>query len=414
MPETKFFIAYETYFGMKMGDQDKSWPPRFCCGSRRSTLEGWMRGSRKCMPFSIPRIWREPTNHHDDFYLCMEDISKYKKAKDRKKIVDPNTPSSIAPANHGPELPILQSPTTHAIPSISSEDDDADFEVDNQCSRKDLHFPNQNEFDDLTRDLGLTKAKAEILSSRLKKWNLLAPSCKISNPRKRHVTFANFYAMSSDSDHPSLCYCNIHGLFQEIGIAYSASDWRLFIDSSKQSLKAVLLHNGNVYPSIPIAHSVKILLKLIQCNDHNWDVCGDIKMIAFLLRLQRGYTKHSCFLCLWNSRADEQHFSVKNWPARKKFTPGSHNVLNSPLIERSKILLPSLHIKLGLAKQFVKVLKPTSRAFRHIRQMFPSISEAIVKGGIFVGPQIRSMLASEELEEQMSDLERNAWQACHK
>ena len=32
-------------------------------------------------------------------------------------------------------------------------------------------------------------------------------------------------------------------------------------------------------------------------------------------------------------------------------------------------------------------------------------------GGIFVGPQIRRMLASEELEKQMSDLERNAGQA---
>ena len=74
-------------------------------------------------------------------------------------------------------------------------------------------------------------------------------------------------------------------------------------------------------------------------------------------------------------------------------------------------MLPPLHIKLGLAKQFVKALKPTSRAFRHIRQMFPSISEAKVNGGIFVGPQIRRMLASEELDEQMSDLERYAWQA---
>ena len=63
--------------------------------------------------------------------------------------------------------------------------------------------------------------------------------------------------MSSDSDHPSLCYCtHVQGLFQEIGIAYSASNWRLFIVSSKQSLKAVFLHNGNVYPSILIAHSV--------------------------------------------------------------------------------------------------------------------------------------------------------------
>ena len=70
-----------------------------------------------------------------------------------------------------------------------------------------------------------------------------------------------------------------------------------------------------------------------------------------------------------------------------------------------------MHIKRGLAKQFVKALKSTSRAFRHIRQMFPSISEAKIKGGIFVGPQIKKILASEELEEQMSDLERNAWQA---
>ena len=170
-------------------------------------------------------------------------------------------------------------------------------------------------------------------------------------PRKQHVTFANFYAISSDSDHSSLCYCaDIQGLFQEIGIAYSASDWRLFIDSSKRSLKADLLHNGDVYPFISIAHSVqmkenhesaKVLLELIQYDDLNWDVCGDFKMITFLLGLQGG---------LWNSRADEQHYSVKSWPARKDHTASSHNVINSSLTERNKILLPPLHIKLGLAK----------------------------------------------------------------
>ena len=192
---------------------------------------------------------------------------------------------------------------------------------------------------------------------------MLAPSCKISKSKKRHATFANFYAMSSDADYPSLCYrTDIQGLFQEIGIAYSALDWRFIIDSSKRSLKAVLLRNGNVYLSILIVHfvqmkkdreSAKLLLELIQYNDHNWGVCGDLKMIAFLLGLQGGYTKYSCFLCLWNSRADEQHYLVKNWPARKDLTPDSYNVLNSSLIKRSKILLPPLHIKLGLAKQFV-------------------------------------------------------------
>ena len=151
-----------------------------------------MRGSRKCLPFAITRIWREPSNHHDDCYFFMVDISKYKKTKDRKKIVYPSIPSSIARVNHGLELPIPRPPTTHAISSSSLKDDDANFEVDSQCSSKDPHFPNQNELDDLTRDLGLTKEKAEILSFRLKEWNLLASSCKISQPRKRLVTFANF------------------------------------------------------------------------------------------------------------------------------------------------------------------------------------------------------------------------------
>ena len=80
-------------------------------------------------------------------------FSNTKKKKNRKKIVYPSIPSSIAPVNHGPELPIPQPPTTHAISSTSSEDDDAEFEFDTQCTSKDPHFPNQNELDDLTRDV---------------------------------------------------------------------------------------------------------------------------------------------------------------------------------------------------------------------------------------------------------------------
>ena len=33
-------------------------------------------------------------------------------------------------------------------------------------------------------------------------------------------------------------------------------DWQLFIDSSRFSLRAVLLHNGNTLSSIPVGHSV--------------------------------------------------------------------------------------------------------------------------------------------------------------
>ena len=34
--------------------------------------------------------------------------------------------------------------------------------------------------------------------------------------------------------------------------------WRLFIDLSKVSLKVVLLHNGNRFPSVPLAHAANM------------------------------------------------------------------------------------------------------------------------------------------------------------
>ena len=68
--------------------------------------------------------------------------------------------------------------------------------------------------------------------------------------------------------------------FNEIGIDYDPSDWRLFIDSSVKSLKAVLLHNGNEFTSIPVGHSVHMkeeyenvitLLDMIKYTSHNWE-----------------------------------------------------------------------------------------------------------------------------------------------
>ena len=69
---------------------------------------------------------------------------------------------------------------------------------------------------------------------------------------------------------------------------------------------------------------------------------------------------------------------------------------------------PTLHIKLELAKQFVKALKSGSEAFKDVKAMFPKLSEAKVKGGIFTGSQIRQMLGSKELEGRMTALERDA------
>jgi hypothetical protein len=71
-----------------------------------------------------------------------------------------------------------------------------------------------------------------------------------------------------------------------------------------------------------------------------------------------------------------------------------HNVIHKALVPREKILVRPLQIKLQLLKQFVKALDPNSAALHNIRKMFPHLSDAKVKGGIFTGLQICVMLAS--------------------
>ena len=47
---------------------------------------------------------------------------------------------------------------------------------------------------------------------------------------------------------------NFNRLMDELKTGvYKDGEWRLFIDSSKRSLKAVLLHSTNAYASKPVA-----------------------------------------------------------------------------------------------------------------------------------------------------------------
>lgn len=115
-------------------------------------------------------------------------------------------------------------------------------------------------------------------------------------------------------------------------------------------------------------------------------------MIAILLGLQLGYTKYSCFLCEWNSRAKSEHYVRENWPKRENFTPREKNVLRPNLVDKNKVYLPSLHIKLGLMKNFVKVLDKEDNAFKYLKKKFPRLSDAKLKEVVFVGPQIRQVI----------------------
>jgi len=162
--------------------------------------------------------------------------------------------------------------------------------------------------------------------------------------------------------------------------------------------------------SFPLA-LFPLVLGLIEYKKYQWEVIGDFKIVAYLMGLQGGYTKFPCFKCFWNSRADELHYTQKIWEPRVKFLIGKMNVINDPLVEPKKIIMPPLHIKIGLLKQFVKALDCSSDAYMHLCELFPKLSPAKVKAGIFVGPQIKKLMADPEFSKTLTPKERAAWES---
>ncbi|UYV65551.1 hypothetical protein LAZ67_3004671 [Cordylochernes scorpioides] len=348
--------CYELYFGVKVGDQDKTWAPHHCCVICVRHLTGWIKGERH-MPFVVPMIWREPKDHSSDCYFCLTKTTGIT-SKSRHTVEYPDLPSAMRPVPHSDILPVPQPPENVIFSDDDSDRreqqwDDTNFETG---ALSEPHLLTQGDLNDLVRDLDLSKKQSELLGSRLKGWNLLHKGTKVCFFRKRQDEFQDFYSQEND-----LVYCNdVVSLMEALGHDHDTEEWRLFIDSSKISMKAVLLHNGNKFPSVPIAHAsnmketyenMKLLLKKIEYERYGWKICSDLKVVALLRGLQLGYTKFCCFLC---------NGSKCQW-----------------------ICLPKTNIS--------------------------SISEAKIKEGIFVGPQIRELQQDGNFQNSLNEVEAAAW-----
>ncbi|XP_036342330.1 uncharacterized protein LOC118751618, partial [Rhagoletis pomonella] len=68
-------------------------------------------------------------------------------------------------------------------------------------------------------------------------------------------------------------------------------------------------------------------------------------------------------------------------------------------------------------KQFVKRLDKNSESFLHLETVFPKLSDAKIKEGIFIGPQIRKLMIDENFVEKLNEVEKRAWLSfislCH-
>lgn len=193
-------------------------------------------------------MWLEPKNHTDDCYFCTLNMAGFNRHK-KKSWTYPNVESARRPVPHSEEIPV---PVYKELPSASAEESEISATDDSQRS---IHYSAssetgdsapqffaQKDLNDLIRDLGLSKESSELLASRLSERNLLQPETKVTFYRRREQELLKFFDCEDD-----IVFChNIGGLLIHMGLqTYDPNHWRLFIDSSKRSLKCVLLHNGN-------------------------------------------------------------------------------------------------------------------------------------------------------------------------
>ena len=60
-------------------------------------------------------------------------------------------------------------------------------------------------------------------------------------------------------------------------------------------------------------------------------------------------------------------------------------------------------------KNFVKVLKSNGTAINFLKTKFPRISDANIKEGIFIGPQITQLLRDQNFHNTLSQDKLDAW-----
>ncbi|XP_050339496.1 sodium- and chloride-dependent GABA transporter 1-like [Bactrocera neohumeralis] len=118
---------------MKIGDQDKAWAPHKVCKQCVESLRMWIKGTRDKMPFAeipVPVFEELPLSELQES-VCDDD---------------------------------------------SSDSNDEDFEIEDDSARKGF---DQNELNDLARDLGLSKKASELMASKLYEKNLLEKAATV-------------------------------------------------------------------------------------------------------------------------------------------------------------------------------------------------------------------------------------------
>ena len=291
----EFKEAYTHYFDEAVPRREE-YMPDTVCGCCYNLLLAWYHRRGRKLSFMKPMVWlRDPRGHVESrCYACINFVSKLnKQALKNKKYVP--TYTAILPV----EMPKNVEPPKPPSPDVESawaantaftnvtDLQDVDYTPNIEHDRPTLLT--QNEIDYLVAKLGLSQRNSEFLTSFLKHRKLTEHTVSASSYRSRQREFQKFYTVDATN---TFAYCiDIEGLVHKLGMAYAADDWRLFIDGSVSSLKAVLLHKTNSKPSIPLAYGTNMketyetlgnILEKVKYEDHKWKICCDLKVINIM------------------------------------------------------------------------------------------------------------------------------------
>lgn len=374
---------------------------------------------RSTIKYSVPTIWLPRTEHCSELcYFCVTftQTKGYQYFR-RNKIRYANVESVIPAVLYSPEeriaasmeifddVPELRDGEPTVAPTMLStflasnarcgEPEVSEFvPTPSELGTAVPHLVTQADFNDLVREGNLSKRTAELFASRFKQWNIVAADFKITAARDRRssIPYDEFFKLHEDREKNLAYCCDIDSMFEKIGYPHISEEWRLFIDASVNSLKVVLLHIGNKHPAVPIAYAtnlketyegMELILQLINYQEHNWKICCDLKVVGLLMGVKRVFPTHQCFLCTWEGRKRDQHYTEFKWKPRTCYKVGVESIENLPLVQPSQIILPSLHIKLGVVSNFVKKLDREGEAIASLRNIFPKLSGAKIHAGIF-------------------------------
>lgn len=224
--------------------------------------------------------------------------------------------------------------------------------------------------------------------------------CKVNFYKDRGSILNEFFDEETDGDDSYVYLKDLDGFFRKwFQIEFNSDEWRLFIDASMNSLKVVLLHCDDL-PEVPLFYSrtlresystMKLVLDKIKYQNYGLFVCADLKVLNMLRGIKPGNVSYPCLKCLWDSRSYSTHYSNKKCvsrdsldrnemanPKKKRKTDQSAEEFSeslAPLVDPKKLMLPPLHIKLGLFSQLVKSIFKKGGPSNQIMQLRDELEE---------------------------------------